>query len=63
MRKVIRKKIEDKATKERSFYLTDKQNKYLLERSVAEFGQANRKSQVIREIIDIAMEVNPIKDM
>jgi hypothetical protein len=41
------------------FYLTDEQDQYLLNRSVMDTGQANKKSEILRGIIEMAMETDP----
>ena len=52
---VVKRKVRDDRSYARMFYITEDQNKYLLDKSIEMFGQANKKSEVLREILDIAI--------
>lgn len=58
-KKVVKRKVRNKY-EGKMLYLRPDQDDYLLNRSIFEFGQANKKSEIVREIIDIAMETDPL---
>ena len=61
MKKVTKKKVFRKnEINERSVYITEGQNKYLLDKSVQLFGQSNKKSEVLRDLLEFAMESDPV---
>lgn len=59
---IVKKKLKSKKYEGTMIYLRPDQNDYLLKRSIFEYNQGNKKSEIVREVIDMAMATDPILD-